>query len=198
MSYCADKQVIDTHTLTDTKTGAMTIPEGQNWPLVKIEEKSTKSSQSSSKVVGLGPADLWKFPTLILVDHWSQFVVKYVLILFFSKQFRTRKINLNHLSAKDICFPTFPLLGNSTAPSSWPLPPQFHRLCRPYAYTQHQRDTPMACLGNKWTATSICPCWAIPRWPEHRCHCGLPLWTHSLKDSTLQGSTYPPSFTCLT
>ena len=30
----------------------------------KIEEKSTKSSQSSSKVVGLGPADLWEFPTL--------------------------------------------------------------------------------------------------------------------------------------
>ena len=48
---------------------------------LKIEEKSTKSSQSS-KVVGLGPADLWEFPTLILVDHWSQFVVKYVLIFF--------------------------------------------------------------------------------------------------------------------
>ena len=31
----------------------------------KIEEKSTKSSQSSSKVVSLGPADLWEFPTLI-------------------------------------------------------------------------------------------------------------------------------------
>ena len=31
----------------------------------KIEEKSTKSSRSSSKVVGLGPADLWEFPTLI-------------------------------------------------------------------------------------------------------------------------------------
>ena len=69
MSYCADKHMIDTHTLTDTQTGAMTIPEGQNWPPVKIEEKSTKSSQSSSKVVGLGPADLWEFPTLILVDH---------------------------------------------------------------------------------------------------------------------------------
>ena len=25
-----------THTLTDTQTGAMTIPEGQNWPRVKI------------------------------------------------------------------------------------------------------------------------------------------------------------------
>ena len=36
MSYRADKQVIDTHTLTDTQTGAMTIPEGQNWPRVKI------------------------------------------------------------------------------------------------------------------------------------------------------------------
>ena len=37
MSYRADKQVIDTHThtLTDTQTGAMTIPEGQNWPRVK-------------------------------------------------------------------------------------------------------------------------------------------------------------------
>ena len=31
----------------------------------KIEEKSTKSSQSSSKIVGLGQADLWEFPTLI-------------------------------------------------------------------------------------------------------------------------------------
>ena len=30
----------------------------------KIEEKSTKSSRSSSKVVGLGPAHLWEFPTL--------------------------------------------------------------------------------------------------------------------------------------
>ena len=35
MSYRADKQVIDTHTLADTQTGAMTIPEGQNWPRVK-------------------------------------------------------------------------------------------------------------------------------------------------------------------
>ena len=38
----ADKQVIDTHTdthtLTDTQTGAMTIPEGQNWPRVKHEK----------------------------------------------------------------------------------------------------------------------------------------------------------------
>ena len=30
----------------------------------KIVEKSTKSSQSSSRVVSLGPADLWGFPTL--------------------------------------------------------------------------------------------------------------------------------------
>ena len=30
----------------------------------KIEEKSTKSSRSSSKFVGLGLADLWEFPTL--------------------------------------------------------------------------------------------------------------------------------------
>ena len=30
----------------------------------KFEEKSTKSSQSSSKVVGLGLAGLWEFPTL--------------------------------------------------------------------------------------------------------------------------------------
>ena len=36
MCYHADKQVIDTHTLTDTQTGAMTIPEDQNWPRVKI------------------------------------------------------------------------------------------------------------------------------------------------------------------
>ena len=32
----------------------------------EIEEKSTKSSWSSSKVVGLGLADLWEFPTLVL------------------------------------------------------------------------------------------------------------------------------------
>ena len=31
----------------------------------KIKEKSTKSSRSSSKVVGLGLADLREFPTLI-------------------------------------------------------------------------------------------------------------------------------------
>ena len=30
----------------------------------KIEEKSTKSSRSSSRVVGLGLADLWEFPAL--------------------------------------------------------------------------------------------------------------------------------------
>ena len=30
----------------------------------KIEEKSTKSSWFSSKVVGLGLVDLWEFPTL--------------------------------------------------------------------------------------------------------------------------------------
>ena len=35
MSYRADKQVINTHTLTDTQTGPLTIPEGQNWPRVK-------------------------------------------------------------------------------------------------------------------------------------------------------------------
>ena len=35
MSYRVGRQVIDTHTLTDTQTGAMTIPEGQNWPRVK-------------------------------------------------------------------------------------------------------------------------------------------------------------------
>ena len=34
--YRADKQVIDTHTLTDIQTWAVTIPEGQNWPRVKI------------------------------------------------------------------------------------------------------------------------------------------------------------------
>ena len=38
----------------------------------KIEEKSTKSSQSSSKVVGLGPADLWEFPTLVgCYNSWA-------------------------------------------------------------------------------------------------------------------------------
>ena len=30
----------------------------------QIEEKSAKISRSSFKVVGLGPADLWEFPTL--------------------------------------------------------------------------------------------------------------------------------------
>ena len=32
----------------------------------KIEEKSTKSFRSSSKVVGLGLAGLWEFPTLVV------------------------------------------------------------------------------------------------------------------------------------
>ena len=38
MSYRADKLVIDKHTHghTDPQTQAMTIPEGQNWPRVKI------------------------------------------------------------------------------------------------------------------------------------------------------------------
>ena len=36
----------------------------------KIKEKSTKSFWSSSKVVGLGPADLWEFPTLIMRMSW--------------------------------------------------------------------------------------------------------------------------------
>ena len=45
MSYRADKQMIDTHTqtLTDTQTGAMTIPEGQNWPRVKTALRLAKS-----------------------------------------------------------------------------------------------------------------------------------------------------------
>ena len=34
MSYPADKLVIDIH--TDTQTQAMTMPEGQNWPPVKM------------------------------------------------------------------------------------------------------------------------------------------------------------------
>ena len=37
----------------------------------KIEVKSTKSSRSSSKVVGLGLADLWEFPTLVLCPHMA-------------------------------------------------------------------------------------------------------------------------------
>ena len=38
----------------------------------KIEEKSAKSSWSSSKVVGLGLADLWEFPTLIMdMNDWN-------------------------------------------------------------------------------------------------------------------------------
>ena len=36
----------------------------------EIEEKSTKSSQSSSKIVGLGPANLWEFPRLYQTIAW--------------------------------------------------------------------------------------------------------------------------------
>ena len=39
----------------------------------KIEEKSTKSFRSSSKVVGLGLADLWEFPTLV---HTTAYVCR--------------------------------------------------------------------------------------------------------------------------
>ena len=39
----------------------------------KIEEKSTKSSQSSFKVVGLGLADLWEFPSLITILTFQDF-----------------------------------------------------------------------------------------------------------------------------
>ena len=44
----------------------------------KIKEKSMKNSQSSSKVVGLGPADLWEFLTL----HGASASVAMVLIWF--------------------------------------------------------------------------------------------------------------------
>ena len=46
MSYRAYKQVIDTHTLTDTQTGAMTIPEGQNWPRVMKQNKNMYTQQT--------------------------------------------------------------------------------------------------------------------------------------------------------
>ena len=45
MSYRTDKQVIDTHTRTDTQTQAMTIPEGQNWPRVKTENVSVRQTR---------------------------------------------------------------------------------------------------------------------------------------------------------
>ena len=59
MSYRADKLVIDTrHTdrLTDTQMQATTIPEGQNWPRVKIRHFSF--------VFFLW---LWKFSTIFLL-----------------------------------------------------------------------------------------------------------------------------------
>ena len=62
----------------------------------KIEEKSTKSSQSSSKVVGLGPADLWEFPTLPirpLGTHFSEIWIKI-------QNFSFVKMHLNMSSVK--------------------------------------------------------------------------------------------------
>ena len=54
----------------------------------KIEEKSTKSSQSFFKVVGLGLADLWEFPTLlrshkgiIIYNSEQMLCIKYTLHL---------------------------------------------------------------------------------------------------------------------
>ena len=38
----------------------------------KIEEKSTKSSRSFSKVVALGLADLWEFPTLYVIAFYKE------------------------------------------------------------------------------------------------------------------------------
>ena len=39
-----------THTLTDTQTGAMTIPEGQNWPRVKIEMPDMSFPSASARL----------------------------------------------------------------------------------------------------------------------------------------------------
>ena len=49
MSYRVDKQVIDTHTLTDKQAGAMTIPEGENWPRVKIQAILSMRSMANAQ-----------------------------------------------------------------------------------------------------------------------------------------------------
>ena len=69
MSYRADKHDnvrIDTHTdtQTDTQTQAMTIPEGQNWPRVKIQnDKLSLVAFILSFYMALG-FGLWKIPIL--------------------------------------------------------------------------------------------------------------------------------------
>ena len=51
-----DKQVIDTHTdtrthgHTDTQTQATTIPEGQNWPQVKMDDDTVNSDPSEMQL----------------------------------------------------------------------------------------------------------------------------------------------------
>ena len=46
----------------------------------EIDEKSSKSSRPASKVVGLGPADLWEFPTL-LPGTMSSLILYFYLII---------------------------------------------------------------------------------------------------------------------
>ena len=67
MSYRADKLVIDGH--TDTHTQATTIPEGQNWPRVKMniqDEMINKDKSCYNYIVNYGR--FW-FSYLILLHR---------------------------------------------------------------------------------------------------------------------------------
>ena len=83
MSYRADNQVIDTHTQTDTQIQAMTLPEGQNWPRVKMGEYLTAIC---FMVLCINPLNVrpkkeleWK--TLFGMDRQSSFPVKLKTVL---------------------------------------------------------------------------------------------------------------------
>ena len=49
----------------------------------EIEEKSTKISRSSSKVVGIRLVDLWEFPTLILIESSKISIASFLINEFF-------------------------------------------------------------------------------------------------------------------
>ena len=62
ISWSASVKVSICHLLGSVWNSVRTYHKSQ----YEIKEKSTKSSRSSFKVVGLAPADLWEFPTLLL------------------------------------------------------------------------------------------------------------------------------------
>ena len=61
-----------THRLTDTQTGAMTIPEGQNWPRVKMVIRMATYTQHKFKCIHYGKIILITLMlSATLIGHWG-------------------------------------------------------------------------------------------------------------------------------